>query len=97
MIIHGPTNAEYDVDLGPVVVSDWYHTDYFTIVENLFNKTVSLGAATRELRKITQVRARMHTQLQITTLLMERWISTVVKRRVIRPVISRGLFPDTQS
>ncbi|TVY15230.1 oxidoreductase ptaK [Lachnellula arida] len=33
MIIHGPTNAPYDIDLGPVMLSDYYHTDYFTLVE----------------------------------------------------------------
>ncbi|OQO03485.1 hypothetical protein B0A48_10149 [Cryoendolithus antarcticus] len=34
MIIHGPTdNAQYDEDLGPVLISDWYHSDYFDLVE----------------------------------------------------------------
>ncbi len=33
MIIYGPHNSDYDVDLGPVMLSDWYHTDYFTLVE----------------------------------------------------------------
>lgn len=23
MVIHGPVNADYDVDLGPVILSDW--------------------------------------------------------------------------
>jgi hypothetical protein len=36
MIIHGPsTNAQYDIDLGPVILSDYYHKDYFTIVEEV--------------------------------------------------------------
>lgn len=35
MIIHGPSNAQYDVDLGPVLLTDHYHTDYFTIVEGV--------------------------------------------------------------
>jgi len=35
MVIHGPSNAKYDIDLGPVFLSDWYHKDYFTIVEEV--------------------------------------------------------------
>lgn len=35
MIIYGPhDNADYDVDLGPVLISDWYHDDYFSLVED---------------------------------------------------------------
>ncbi|TVY44289.1 oxidoreductase [Lachnellula subtilissima] len=33
MIIHGPTNAPYDIDLGPVMLSDYYHTEYFKLVQ----------------------------------------------------------------
>ncbi|KAK0308192.1 hypothetical protein LTR82_015646 [Friedmanniomyces endolithicus] len=33
MIIYGPHNSDYDVDLGPIMLSDWYHTDYYTLVE----------------------------------------------------------------
>ncbi len=35
MIIHGPPNALYDHDLGPVMVTDYYHKDYNTIVEEV--------------------------------------------------------------
>ena len=35
MIIHGPKTEPYDVDLGPVLLSDWYHKEYFEIVEEL--------------------------------------------------------------
>jgi FtsP/CotA-like multicopper oxidase with cupredoxin domain len=35
MIIHGPSNANYDIDLGPVFVTDYYHDDYFSIVEEV--------------------------------------------------------------
>lgn len=37
MIIHGPVNADYDIDLGPVMLTDWYHTDYFSIVEQVMS------------------------------------------------------------
>ncbi|KAK8203046.1 laccase [Phyllosticta capitalensis] len=33
MIIYGPNTTQYDVDLGPIMLSDWYHTDYYTLVE----------------------------------------------------------------
>ena len=33
MIIYGPNNAHYDIDVGVVAVSDWYHKEYFDIVQ----------------------------------------------------------------
>lgn len=33
MIIHGPKNVPYDIDVGPVMLSDWYHGEYFDLVE----------------------------------------------------------------
>ncbi|KAL8829353.1 MAG: hypothetical protein Q9191_002062 [Dirinaria sp. TL-2023a] len=35
MIIHGPTNVPYDIDVGPVLLTDWYHNDYFDIVKEV--------------------------------------------------------------
>ena len=35
MIIHGPSQVQYDIDLGPIMLSDWYHTEYFKIVEQV--------------------------------------------------------------
>lgn len=35
MIIFGPKNAAYDIDIGAVMLSDWYHEDYFTLVEGV--------------------------------------------------------------
>lgn len=36
MIIHGPhENLFYDKDLGPILLSDWYHDEYFDIVEKV--------------------------------------------------------------
>ena len=40
MVIYGPKNAPYDIDLGPVMLSDWYHTEYFKLVE----QTMAPGA-----------------------------------------------------
>lgn len=33
MVIHGPNDEDYDIDLGPVMLSDWFHRDYFELVE----------------------------------------------------------------
>lgn len=36
MIIHGPhENIFYDKDIGPVILSDWYHGEYFDLVEQV--------------------------------------------------------------
>ena len=35
MIIYGPKNKAYDIDVGPVMLSDWYHDEYFSIVEKV--------------------------------------------------------------
>ncbi|KAH6854827.1 multicopper oxidase-domain-containing protein [Chaetomium sp. MPI-CAGE-AT-0009] len=35
IVVHGPTKEKYDVDLGPVLLSDWYHKEYFDIIEQM--------------------------------------------------------------
>ena len=35
MVIHGPTQQAYDYDLGPILLSDHYHTEYFKIVQQV--------------------------------------------------------------
>lgn len=35
MIIHGPSNYKYDIDVGPVLLTDWYHDEYFNIVKKV--------------------------------------------------------------
>lgn len=35
IVIFGPKNANYDEDLGPVLVSDWYHEYYQTVIDAL--------------------------------------------------------------
>ena len=37
LIVHGPKNAPYDIDLGPVMLSDWYHDTYENIVAYVMN------------------------------------------------------------
>ncbi|TFB01096.1 Laccase-2 [Trichoderma ghanense] len=33
LVVHGPKSKDYDVDVGPVMLSDWYHDEYFDLVE----------------------------------------------------------------
>ena len=42
MIVYGPKNVPYDIDIGPVFLNDWYHTDYFTIVEQVMGTDVRI-------------------------------------------------------
>ncbi|TGJ78816.1 hypothetical protein E0Z10_g9951 [Xylaria hypoxylon] len=35
IVVYGPTNVKYDVDLGPIMVNDWWHEDYFTTVKKV--------------------------------------------------------------
>ncbi|RDA94972.1 hypothetical protein CP533_0107 [Ophiocordyceps camponoti-saundersi (nom. inval.)] len=35
----GKETPEYDEDLGPILLSDWYHHDYFTVVEEALSTT----------------------------------------------------------
>lgn len=51
MVIHGPQIANYDVDLGPVMLSDWFHADYFTLV----NTTMNGGVPTSNNNLVSEV------------------------------------------
>jgi FtsP/CotA-like multicopper oxidase with cupredoxin domain len=35
LVVHGPKNIPYDFDLGPIMLSDWYHSSYFPIVQSV--------------------------------------------------------------
>jgi len=35
LVIYGPNNTAYDEDLGPVMISDWYHEYYETVIDAL--------------------------------------------------------------
>lgn len=42
IVIHGPTTANYDVDLGPVLLSDWFHSNVWDVWSDT-QKAVSLN------------------------------------------------------
>lgn len=33
IVIHGPASANYDIDLGPVLLTDWFYTEAFALYE----------------------------------------------------------------
>ncbi|KAF1999723.1 multicopper oxidase [Amniculicola lignicola CBS 123094] len=35
LIVYGPKHAEYDIDIGPILLEDWFHADYYSLVENV--------------------------------------------------------------
>ncbi|RAO66035.1 uncharacterized protein BHQ10_002047 [Talaromyces amestolkiae] len=42
IVIHGPTASDYDLDIGPVLVTDYYHLNYTTINERAFSSNFSV-------------------------------------------------------
>lgn len=44
IVVHGPSEyADFDVDLGPVIINDWYH-DYYTDIEHQIMQPAAPGA-----------------------------------------------------
>lgn len=41
MIIHGPTQVSYDIDKGPIILSDWFHRDYMSIVADVVGTDIT--------------------------------------------------------
>ncbi|KAI0018816.1 multicopper oxidase [Xylariomycetidae sp. FL0641] len=37
LVVYGPTNVKYDIDVGPIMVNDWWHEDYYTVVEEIMS------------------------------------------------------------
>lgn len=42
MVIHGPNQKSHDIDIGPVMLQDWYHTDYFKLVQQVLTPGAAL-------------------------------------------------------
>ncbi|TVY84019.1 oxidoreductase ptaK [Lachnellula suecica] len=41
LIIHGPDTLKYDIDKGPIILNDWFHRDYLSIVEDVVGTDVT--------------------------------------------------------
>ncbi|KAK7734370.1 hypothetical protein SLS57_000064 [Botryosphaeria dothidea] len=44
LIVYGPDSSSYDIDIGPVMVSDWYHSQYYDAVKQTM-QAVPAGAS----------------------------------------------------
>jgi FtsP/CotA-like multicopper oxidase with cupredoxin domain len=42
MQIYGPSQLDYDIDVGPVMISDWFHVPYFSIVADAVGTDLSV-------------------------------------------------------
>ncbi|KAF2159922.1 multicopper oxidase [Zasmidium cellare ATCC 36951] len=43
IVVYGPWNSGYDVDIGPVMLSEWYRDSYSTVVQKMFRPLKSGG------------------------------------------------------
>jgi FtsP/CotA-like multicopper oxidase with cupredoxin domain len=39
MVIHGPSHVKYDIDLGPITLSDYYHSSYEEVAKNAISNS----------------------------------------------------------
>ncbi|KAK4139513.1 laccase-2 [Dichotomopilus funicola] len=44
IVVHGPPTVSYDIDIGPVLITDYYHRNYTDITEAAFNSNFSIVA-----------------------------------------------------
>lgn len=42
MVVYGPSSADYDLDVGPVLLTDWYRKDYYTLVAEYVGTDLSI-------------------------------------------------------
>lgn len=43
LIVYGPKHISYDVDVGPVMLGDYYHRDYFEVVKDAASNSTDLN------------------------------------------------------
>lgn len=36
IVIHGPVSDSYDIDVGPIMLTDWFHDYYYNMVQTVF-------------------------------------------------------------
>jgi FtsP/CotA-like multicopper oxidase with cupredoxin domain len=39
IVIHGPKSSDYDIDIGPVLLSDWFYDDYQSLLERIYHSS----------------------------------------------------------
>jgi hypothetical protein len=45
MVIYGPSHVPYDNDVGPMLLTDWYHRPYLKVVEQVMQPVPIVGGA----------------------------------------------------
>ncbi|KAI9717839.1 MAG: hypothetical protein M1828_007078 [Chrysothrix sp. TS-e1954] len=66
IVIHGPTEGrDYDVDLGPVMASDWYHNGYMWYVEQVL-RPLSKGGPVPPLANSNLINGKMQYPCNVT-------------------------------
>ena len=58
MVIYGPSNEGADIDIGPVMLNDWYRDDYMTSIRGLMNP-LSLGGPKLPLANSNLINGKM--------------------------------------
>ncbi|GAB7326250.1 hypothetical protein MBLNU13_g10234t2 [Cladosporium sp. NU13] len=67
MVIYEPTNKAYDIDIGPVMLSDWYRNDYMTNIRGLM-RLVSQGGPIDPLTNSNLINGKMRFPYEKTIL-----------------------------
>jgi FtsP/CotA-like multicopper oxidase with cupredoxin domain len=57
-VIHGPSSADYDVDLGPVILTDWYHDEYESIVTKVLSDSGGTSTGSRPYSDATLINGK---------------------------------------
>jgi FtsP/CotA-like multicopper oxidase with cupredoxin domain len=39
MVVHGPATSEWDIDLGPVMLTDWFHAYYEDLIDQVYHSS----------------------------------------------------------
>lgn len=48
MVIYGPEEEDYDVDIGPIMIQDWFHPDYFELIKQILAPSPVLTTPRRD-------------------------------------------------
>jgi FtsP/CotA-like multicopper oxidase with cupredoxin domain len=67
IVIYGPTNKNADIDIGPVMLSDWYRNDYMTSIRELL-RPVAEGGPINPLTNSNLINGKMRFPCEKTNL-----------------------------
>jgi FtsP/CotA-like multicopper oxidase with cupredoxin domain len=90
IVIYGPTNKQADIDIGPVMLSDWYRNDYMTSIRGSM-RPVSEGGPINPLTNSNLINGKMRfpcskTKLECTNASYSTFKFTSGKNHLLRLV-----------